>query len=77
MTTQLRCEETKQWKTILPKSKHYATTDMDGEFAPRTFWFSELGINGDGWSISQIALSLWNGSLYMKMKGKRTHLLVM
>jgi hypothetical protein len=38
MPTQLRCEELMQWKTLLPKGKLYATTDMDGEFAPRTFW---------------------------------------
>jgi hypothetical protein len=52
MPTQLRCEELMQWKTLLPKGKLYATTDMDGDFAPRTFWSSERDINGDGWSIS-------------------------
>lgn len=52
MPTLLRCEELMQWKALLHKGKLYATTDMDGEFAPRTFWFSERGINGDGWSIS-------------------------
>jgi hypothetical protein len=48
MTTQLRSEELMQWQTL----PHYVTTDMDGEFAPRTFWSSERGINGDGWPIS-------------------------
>lgn len=75
MPTQLRCEELMQWKTLLPKGKLYATTDMDGEFAPGTFWSSERCINGDGWSISHsLFVSLeW----IMKMKGKRTYLLVM
>jgi hypothetical protein len=52
MPTELHCEELMQWKALLPKGKLYSTTDVDGEFAPRTFCPSERGINGDGWSIS-------------------------
>jgi hypothetical protein len=39
--------------TLLSVCKHRAAIEMGGEFTPRTFWSSESGINGDGWSIQR------------------------